>query len=46
MEAEHGRFGIDWYIRQKKIVHLPESVLIIVLYYLLSDSNNYCLTML
>ena len=26
-------FGIDWHITQGKIVHLPESMLIIFLYY-------------
>ena len=37
----------NWLVHlAEKIVHLPESVLIIFLYYLLSDSNNYCLTML
>ena len=39
MGAGHGQFGIDWYIRQKKIiVHLPEGMLIIFLYHV-SDSN-------
>ena len=31
--AGHGWFGIDWHIRLETIVHLPESMLIIFLYY-------------